>query len=193
MQDSSFEKYQYKKIIPNEIRTATLKALSFYPELKNIKIEFVFNDHIRKSVMQAQPKYITMYGRRKWRSYIIKISRYFSLKGKSTPIHKLPEDVLIGWIGHELGHIIDYLRKNNWSMILFGLSYYTSRSFINDAERVADTFAVDRGLGDYILATKGFILHQAEMPEEYIQRLEKLYLPPEEIMDLMENRPSEDG
>ena len=192
MQNSTLEKFSHKKSIPKVIREVTLKALSFYPELKNIKIDFVFNEHIRKSVMQAQPRYISMYGRRKWRSYLIKISHCFSLKGKKTPIHELPEDVLVGWIGHELGHIIDYLRKNNWSMVLFGISYATSKSFIIDAERVADTYAVDHGLGDYILATKDFIMHQAGMPEEYIQRIERLYISPEEIMDLMEDRSSED-
>lgn len=188
MKEENLEQYAHNKKFPKELKTVILKALSFYPELQDKRIEFKFNENIRKSVMQAQPRYTSMYGRRKWRSYLVKISRCFSLKGKSIPIHELPENVLIGWIGHELGHIMDYLRRNNWSLLLFGIGYYTSKSFIISAERVADTYAVNQGLGDYILATKDFILHQAGMSESYISRIQKLYLPPEEIMDIMENR-----
>jgi hypothetical protein len=186
------EEFGNKKNIPAELRDVILQSLSFYPDLKNEKIDFVFNDNIRKSVMQAQPKYTTMYGRRKWRSYIIKISRFFKLKGEKIPIQELPEGVLVGWIGHELGHIMDYLKRNNWSMILFGIGYYTSKSFIISAERAADTYAINHDLGDYILATKDFILHKADMPERYIKRIKRLYLSPEEVMDLVEDRPSGD-
>jgi hypothetical protein len=187
------ESFGQKKIIPEEIRYVTLKALSFYPILKTVKIKFVFNENIRKSLMQAQPKFLSMYGSRRHRSYVVRISRFFSLRGNKIPIHDLPEDVLIGWIGHELGHIMDYMRRNTWSMILFGIGYFTSHSFVISAERVADTYAVDNGLGDYILTTKDFILHQAHLPERYIQRIKKLYLAPEEIVDLLENRLSEDA
>ncbi|WP_373521090.1 hypothetical protein [Aquiflexum sp.] len=183
----------FDRDIPVEIKEVALKALSFYPELENIRIEFVFNENIRKSVMQAQPKFVTMFGSRKKRTYIIKISHLFNFKGTSTPIQDLPEDVLIGWIGHELGHIMDYLKKSNWSLILFGIGYLTSKSFVISAERVADTYAVNHGLGDYILATKDFILHQAGMSEQYIQKIKKLYLPPEEIIYLMENIVVADG
>jgi hypothetical protein len=114
------------------------------------------------------------------------------LKGEKIPIQELPEGVLVGWIGHELGHIMDYLKRNNWSMILFGIGYYTSKSFIISAERAADTYAINHDLGDYILATKDFILHKADMPERYIKRIKRLYLSPEEVMDLVEDRPSGD-
>ncbi len=178
--------------MPDELRDVILKALSFYPALQNIEIDFIFNEHIRKSVMQAQPRFTSMYGSRRQRTYLIKISRNFELLGKKIPIQELPETVLIGWIGHELGHIMDYLKRSNWSMILFGIGYYTSNSFIISAERVADTYAIDHGLGDYILATKDFILHQAGLPEKYISRIKRLYLSPEEVMALVEKRSTED-
>ncbi len=184
--------YAHKKTIPADLQRVILKALSFYPDLKEVEIEFKFSEDIRKSMMQAQPRFTSMLGSRKRRSYLIKISRCFALKGKKMPIHELPEDVLLGWIGHELGHITDYLRRSNWSLLLFGIGYYTSKSFIIASERVADTYAIDHGLGDYILTTKDFILHQAGMSERYIRRIKRLYLPPEEIMLMMENKPLED-
>ncbi len=175
--------------IPEEIKDDTRKALAFFPPLKNIEIEFLFSNDIRKSVMQAQPKFSTMFRSRTRRSYIIKISRNFSLKGKETPIHELPEEVLVGWIGHELGHIMDYRSRSNWNLIYFGLGYLFSKSFFMKAERAADTYAVNYGMGEYILATKDFILHEAGMSEKYISRINKLYLPPQEIIELMEKVP----
>lgn len=174
------------KSIPPEIRKVTEKALSFYPQLDDISIDFIFSDHIQKSVMQAQPRFTTLLGRRKYRTYVVKIRRHFILKGEEMFIYELPEDVLVGWIGHELGHIMDYLGKNLWSMLLFGIGYLTSRSFIISAERVADMFAVNQGLGPYLLTTKDFILHKAGMPESYIRKITKLYVPPEEIIEVMD-------
>lgn len=188
MRTESLTHYKQNKHIPEEIEAAALKALSFYPELLNTKIEFRFSENIRKSVMQAQPLYISMYKSRHNRSYLVKISRYFFLKGKKMHLHELPEDVLVGWLGHELGHIMDYRRRNAWSMILFGIGYVTSRSFIMAAERFADTYAVNHGLGEYILTTKNFILHKAGLPENYIKKINKLYLPPEEIIEMIEER-----
>lgn len=185
--------FNRKKKIPSEIKIVTLRALSFYPELMNVKIEFKFQENIRKSVMQAQPKFTTMHRSGRKRTYIVKISRWFSLMGKKIYLHDLPKKVLIGWIGHELGHVMDYLRRDAWSMTLFGIGYISSKSFIMSAERFADTYAVNHGLGDYILATKNFILHQAGMPESYIKKINKLYLPPEEIIEMIEQRDFERG
>ncbi|MCF8218642.1 MAG: hypothetical protein K9I29_00870 [Bacteroidales bacterium] len=192
MGDKSIADSEGKKIIPEEIKHVALKALSFYPELNDIRIEFKFSEDIRKSVMQAQPKYVTMYKSRQKRTYLIKLSRYFIIKQQQIKIHELPNEVLIGWLGHELGHIIDYMKRNAWSMLLFGIGYSSSKSFIISAERTADTYAVNHGLGQYILKTKQFIMEKAGMPETYIQRMNRLYLPPEEIIDLMKDQKSED-
>jgi hypothetical protein len=192
MKKPDYEAFATNKIFPVEIRDAVLKALSFYPVLRNTPIDFVFDENIRKSVMQAQPRYTSMFGSRKKRKYLIKMSHCFTLKGESIPLYKLPQDVLVGWLGHELGHIMDYLHRSNWSMMLFGIGYSTSRTFIISAERAADTYAINQGLGDYILATKDFILHKAHMPERYIRKIKRLYLPPEEIMLMMKDIPVDD-
>lgn len=187
MAKESSELFANRKTIPDNLREVTLKALSFYPALKDVKIDFKYSSNIRTHFMQAQPRYTTMIGSRKRRSYIIKIKPEFCLKGREIPAYELPPDVLVGWIGHELGHIMDYLRKNNLELLIFGIGYYTSKSFIITAERAADTYALNHGLGDYILAAKDFILNVADMSEKYIRRMNRLYLPPEEIMIMMDD------
>lgn len=98
---------------------------------------------------------------------------------------EVPSEVLIGWIGHELGHIMDYRNKSAAGLVIFGFRYLTSSSYLKEAERAADTYAVNAGMGDYILATKDFILNHSHLSESYKERIARLYLSPEEIIVLV--------
>src|SRR5690606_14425659 len=116
----------------------------------------------------------------------------FKLKHLETPIDHIPDSVIIGWIGHELGHIMDYETKNSWQMIGFGFRYWTSSRFIREAERIADTYATEHGLGDYILEHKAFVLGHADLPEHYKARIARLYLSPDDIVELITQMEEED-
>jgi len=188
---SHMEKYSNNfkitnKIIPESIFTEAMTALSFYPELKDTPIEFKFKKKIKKSFMQAQPKFSGIFKNKKNRSYYIMISEKFNIEDEEFSITEVPSEVLIGWIGHELGHVMDYQERSGFNLIKFGISYLTSNNFIKEAERAADTFAVSHGMGDYILATKDFILNHAHLSEVYKNRIRRLYLSPEEILLLVE-------
>ncbi|GGC04426.1 hypothetical protein [Dyadobacter sediminis] len=176
-----FDQYKINKIIPKVLENEILKALSFYPELKETHIDFVFKKNIKRSVMQAQPKVLSVFG--KHRAYNINISALFRLKTSAIPIHQLPSNIIIGWIGHELGHIMDYENRNMPGMIRFGVGYLLSSKYVREAERTADTYAVNHGLGKYILETKHFILNNANLSEKYKQKIARLYLSPDDIME----------
>lgn len=175
--------FRHNKQIPATIETNVLKALSFYPELKNTPIRFIFKKNLRTSVMQAQPVFGTLLRKRKSRNYRINISAQFRLTHSEIPIHQIPDDVMIGWIGHELGHILDYESRSNTGMISFGYRYYLSPGYVKNAEIVADTYAVNHGLGNYIIATKRFILGHAELPQVYKNKIARLYLSPDVIVE----------
>lgn len=174
------------KIIPSNIKENVEKALSFYPELSNTSIEFKIKRNIKKSTMQAQPKWNFLWKSRKNKSYIILISSKFKIENKEFNTLDIPSEVFIGWIGHELGHILDYENKSKFDLILFGIKYLFSQKSIKAAERTADTFAVAHGMAHYILATKNFILNHATISEKYKSRIIKYYMSPEEIMELVE-------
>lgn len=180
---TSFESDSFRenKTIPKVIETEVLKALSFYPELQKTSIDFVFKQNIKKSVMQAQPDIPAMIKGK--RAYKINISALFKLTTTAIPIHQIPKDILIGWIGHELGHVMDYENRNVFKMIRFGLGYLFSTTYLREAERVADTYAVNHGLGWYILQTKNFILNHAELSEKYKSKIARLYLSPDDIVE----------
>ena len=175
--------FQENKEIPLVIEENVLKALSFYPELKNTTISFLFKSNIKTSVMQAQPVFTTLLQSRKARRYRINISEHFKLVSTSMPIQQIPNDVMIGWIGHELGHILDYESMSNVGMMSFGYRYYFHPEFVKHAEMVADSLAVERGMGNYIVATKRFILDHAELPQAYKDKIARLYLSPDVIVE----------
>ncbi|MDT0645250.1 hypothetical protein RM545_00995 [Zunongwangia sp. F260] len=174
------------KIVPEVIWREAYVALSHYPELKDTPIEFRFKKNIKKSFMQAQPKIGDFLKRKGKRSYFIMISERFNIEGQEFDVTNVPSDVLIGWIGHELGHIMDYKNRSAVNMLWFGTKYVLSKRYIREAERAADTYAVNHGLGEYIIATKDFILNHAHLSEKYKNRIKSLYLSQEEIMELVE-------
>jgi len=183
--NGGFLSYEHKKQIPPVIKQQVLKALSFYPELKNTVISFIFRKNIRSSVMQAQPVFHTLLRKRKDRRYRINISTHFSLIRCDMPVTEIPEEVMVGWIAHELGHIMDYEQRSNTGIISFGYRYLFSSKYVKEAERVADTYAVERGLGKHLIATKRFILDHAEIPQAYKNKITRLYLSPDVIVELV--------
>ncbi|SDS19490.1 hypothetical protein [Christiangramia echinicola] len=173
------------KIVPDTIWREAYVALSHYPELKDTPIEFRFKKNIKKSFMQAQPKVGGLFKNRKNRSYLIFINEKFTIEDEVFDITSVPSEVLIGWIGHELGHIMDYRDRSAVNLIWFGVKYVTSKNYIREAERAADTYAVNHGLGENIIATKNFIINHSKLSDSYKSRIEDLYLSPEEIMVLI--------
>jgi hypothetical protein len=183
--------YQGNKTIPESILNEAKIALSYYPELKDVEIEFKFKQDIKKSFMQAQPRIANLFKGKKNRSYYIFISSRFLIEKEEFSMADVPSEVLIGWLGHELGHIMDYRNKSAMGLVIFGARYVTSENYIKEAERAADTYAVNSGMGDYILATKDFILNHSHLSDSYKERIARLYLSPEEILVLV-NKLEED-
>jgi len=173
------------KIIPESIKKEVIEAISFYPELYDTSIEFKFKDNIKKSTMQAQPRFASFFRAKENREYIILISRKIQIEGEEFTMKDIPSDVKIGWIGHELGHVMDYRERTNVGMIIFGFKYLFSPIHIKEVERAADTYAIAHGMGDYILKTKNFILENAHLSEKYKVRIRNLYISPEEVMELI--------
>ena len=179
-----------QQIIPESISKEVHKALSYYPELQETSIKFKFKKNIKKSTMQAQPTIGSFFRSRKNRKYVVLISETFKISDKTFLTKHIPSDILIGWIGHELGHVMDYRDRSTLNLIWFGVKYLLSSKHIVEAERAADTYAVQHNMEAYILKTKDFILNNADVEEAYKLRIKKFYLSPEEIMDVIEKRDS---
>lgn len=178
------EYHTYPAPLDEEIGT----ALSYFPQLQNVKISFKFKTDIKKSTMQAQPRFLSLFRSKSNREYYIFISEKFKISGQEFKTVNVPSDVIIGWIGHELGHIMDYENRGSLNLIWFGIRYLLVEKHIVEAERAADTYAVNQGMEDYIIKTKNFILNHADIDENYKNRIKRFYLSPEEIMQIVEER-----
>ena len=179
--------YNDNKVIPVKILEEAKVALSFFPELEDVRIEFKYKKNIDDSFMQAQPDFSDVFRRKSKRSYNIFISDRFLIKGDKVSLEDVPSDVLIGWFAHELGHVMDYRNRSAMGMVIFGLNYITSDKYLVEAERMADVYAVNNGTSKYILATKNFILNHAGFTDEYKRKIAKLYLSPDEILALVDD------
>ncbi|WP_083158073.1 hypothetical protein [Allomuricauda sp. CP2A] len=177
-----------KKVIPKNIKSEVEVALEHFPELKNIPIEFKFKKNIEKSVMQAQPTFKGLFKSKENRSYRILISEKFKITGEEYSTTSVPKDVLIGWIGHELGHVMDYQNRSGLNLVAFGFRYAFLKEYVKKAERAADSFAVLRGMADYIIKTKRFILDHADIDPLYKERIKEYYLSPDEIMEMVKEK-----
>lgn len=176
------------KIIPESIKEEVITALEYFPELYDTAIEFKFKDRIKKSTMQAQPKFSSIFKSRKNREYVIFISREIHIDKEDFTINDIPKLVKIGWLGHELGHIMDYQNRSNFGLIILGAKYLFSKKSVREVERTADTYAITHGMGEYIIKTKNFILDNADISEKYKKRIQRLYISPEEVMEIINKK-----
>ncbi|WP_400072369.1 hypothetical protein [Zobellia russellii] len=184
----AFVQLNAQHTVPDVIKNEARIALSHYPELEQTPITFKIVKKIKQSTMQAQPKFNSLFRGRKKRAYVILISEKIKISDTVFFTKDVPSAIMIGWLGHELGHVMDYRNRSTLNLIWFGLKYSFSGSYIKEAERAADTFAVAHGMHDYILKTKHFILDHAEIEEKYKERIRRYYLSPEEIMAIVKER-----
>lgn len=173
------------KSIPEYLKKEAKLALSFYPELIATPIEFRLTKKMGSSVMKAQPKFWSLFKNKNKREYVILISRHFGINNKELQTSFIPTEVMVGWLGHELGHIMDYKNRSTINLITFGFLYLFSESFTKKAEQTADRFAVEHNMRHYILATKNFILNHTELSTRYKEKIKRLYVSPEAVLDFV--------
>jgi len=190
---TNLSSYSWRKTIPEELSKPILKALQHYPTLQSREIIFKYSRKAGSSIMKAQPNLKSVLRLGNDRSYIIYCSKTLTLGDETMAMQDLPQTVLTGWFGHELGHVMDYESLSKWGLIKFGVGYIFSKKFVKKAENRADRIAIDHGLGNEIVETKNFILNHAGISEKYKQKIRKLYPSPEQIMEIIEGKETVDS
>lgn len=147
--DSSFYMgLESNKIIPEGIKTQALFALSYYPELKKVKI--IFRIREKKTPLTTRPDLLSLLKNRQKRSYIITISS--KSDEKLTPIlfFNLPLNAQIGVLGHELAHVSDFNNKSTIELISLFFKMFSS-DFVDRFEFNTDLICINHGLGYQLL------------------------------------------
>lgn len=91
-------------------------------------------------------------------------------------------DDLMGWFGHELGHVPRYQEhQSSLAFAKFTAKYLLNQEYMLETEREADVETFKRGLGLELLvsAKKSFV--SENMPDSY-KKFERLYLQPWEVV-----------
>lgn len=168
----------FKGVDNEEVKKCFLQVLSKYESLHKYPI-ILKQRAIKSSTMQAQP-ILSLRSILGVKQYQVKLAIYVR-DSQSLKVDNLPEDVLIGWFAHELGHVVDYERYNLFQMLSYGLKYMFSDSFKKDAEHAADRIAMENGFKEHILITKRYILEHELLAEGYKDKIRKYYMPIEDV------------
>lgn len=178
--DSLYTIFSESVIFYDEFLDQSLIALSYYPDLVGVKIEFKASNE--KTTMAARPKPRTLFSKRR-RRYLILINngeRDFD----GVKLHDVPFNAQIGVIGHELAHIADY-EKHNMFGVMGILFRYADRGRKPLFENEIDRATVERGLGWQLYDWATFSLENPYSTDEFKEFKRKHYLSPEQIEELI--------
>ena len=160
------------------LKLAFYVALQHYPELQHKKISLKLKSI--KSTMQAQPSPNFIVKRKIKRGYSIFVNNNSDLTGLDYT--ELTFNGLVGWIGHEFAHLIDYSSMNNRELLGFIASYVFNNRTMRRTERNADRETIKRGLGIQLLDGVAFFEKNKKVSKRYRKRKQKNYLSEEEII-----------
>lgn len=169
------------KRIPEKFRLAFYYALSYYPELIHLKI--TLKEKSLKSTMAARPKGTSVLfrskGKRQYRIFSNADSSH-----ASPQYHEFTFNAQIGLIGHELAHLLHYLKRGGMGLV--GEAFrYRKEEFKSKYEKQTDSITVARGLGWQCYDFASQMQANPRVPEDYKKRKEKLYFSAREIFSLM--------
>ncbi len=142
--------YGQHKLVAAPFEKQCLIALSFYPELKDIRIVF----KVKKAFIPLSARPTTwslLFLPAKKRSYQVIISKQTTDKLEPILLQNLSFNAQIGVLGHELAHTSYYTKKTGIAIIGIAIRYF-SGSFRNRFEFENDRRTIDHGLGYQLLA-----------------------------------------
>ncbi len=160
---------------------AFLFARMHYRGLDDVIIHLKYKK-MRKSTMRSQPQ-VNVFTNKSNRVYRILINEDPTLNGIFYRDFSI--NSIIGWFGHEIGHIVDYFERSDLGLMVFGLNYVFSDRFMRTAEVFADSTAVFHGLGYHLLEGAEFCLNSDKISPAYKQKLKDYYLLPDDIRKLI--------
>jgi len=173
------------KKLPRGYGLQALVALSHYPELKDIAIEFIYKE--TDATAYCRPVFSTMIMPSRERTYRVVISKKIRKSKEAVRFHNLSFSAQIGVIGHELGHISYFIGKSAMEMAEIGLKYIGDNDFKRKLEIGTDLIAIEHGFGNQLIEYARLVEEQqVKFPEdEYYLTYFMFYMTPAEILKAM--------
>jgi hypothetical protein len=142
-----------KKLLPG-YEKEILSVLFFFPELKNVPIEFRFRKSV--STLKTRPALFSLFMPRGHRKYIITVSNRTPPNLEAIRFDKLPQKARMGVLGHELSHVVDFNRKTIWQSFKTALGHFSTH-YLDSLEFNTDKICIEHGLGDELEEWSRFI------------------------------------
>jgi len=180
-----------KKKLPRGYGLHALVALSHYPELKDISIEFVYGE--TDSTAYCRPVFSTLLNSAKERTYRVVISKKIRKSKEAVRFHNLSFSAQIGVIGHELSHVAQFIEKSAFEMAEIGLRYMDN-DFKRELEKGTDIRAIHHGFGYQLIEYAYLVTElQKQFPDDpYYQTYFTFYMTVEEILATMKELEGEE-
>lgn len=194
------KEYGRKKNIPEVHKKSILLALSYYPELKDIRINFKIKK--KKSPLMARPGFLgTVFLQPYKRTYFVIISSETEKFLKHIQFDTLPFNAKVGVVGHELSHISDFTQRGFWGIIRIAFGTLSSK-WLDKFEFNTDKKTIDHGLGYQLLSWSNAVRDSSlfkkwteslQISEEQIIKFEESkrerYMNPKTIISILNEHP----
>lgn len=179
-QEELISLYGRKKIFLSGFELPALIALSGYPELADIEIEF--RPQKLNTPGATRPTNFTIFRKGKNRRYCVYLTTKIRKERADVLPARLTFEMQVGLIAHELGHVCDYLQKNSFSVICTGL-FYGFKAYKRRLEQRVDLMTVQHGFGLELMRYAQHIVQlQVKSPDDhYFKSYFDFYMRPEEI------------
>ncbi len=168
------------RTLEEKIEQALIEALKYYPEISRNNIIISYNSLKNTSMAMRPMLYSLFLPKTKWR-FVLFINSRPNETGRLNFLTVSPE-VILGILGHELAHIIQYRSKSRIGIIILGLQYVLSIKYRSIFEREADYIAIARGVQKELFESRQEQLRtDTGLSSEYLKQIKDVYLSPEEI------------
>lgn len=188
--DSLKIKFGNRKILPQGYELQTLVALSYFPELKDVRINFRYKKAFIP--LSSRPNLFSMLASKKNWEYRVIVSSESIESMEPILLKNLPFNAQVGILAHELAHTAHYQQYNFWQLLKFGMRYTLDSKFRALHERSTDEKVVYQGLGWQLLDYAKFIRTDPTTVQHYEASkdfLDKNYLKPAEVLEVMSRIP----
>ncbi|MFP4430520.1 MAG: hypothetical protein ACLFPV_04670 [Spirochaetaceae bacterium] len=175
--------YGRNKTLPDGFELQALLALSHFPELREVRIEFV----VRKAVVPliSYLRLGSVFREPRERRYRIVISSKSFAAAEPMLLGNVPFDAQVGILGHEIAHTVEYVEKGPWGML--GVPLCSLRRRCREPfEQGTDRRAIDHGLGWQLYRYYRLVWQIQREMGNTDGGYAKTYMTPREILSYME-------
>lgn len=169
------------RIVPPDLELRVLAALSYFPDLDSVHIEF--KSTRIKTTMNCRPSILSLiFCSAKNRKYIVRVNN--RIADSVINFQNIPFNAQIGLIGHEFCHIIDYQSKSRWQLFITVIKHFQF-DFKSSYEKNIDAKTIQRGLGWQLYDWMYFVENESHAFSNYLNYKRSVYLNAQEIKELI--------